>query len=318
MTTTPAISGQSVVLYHANCADGFLSAYLCYLYHKRINKPCEFIAVQYNQDPPEGLEGKDVMIVDFSYSPVHLGEIARKANRVVMLDHHQTAADRFGGYGQKVLNYNSETGIKRVLGWLIEDMSGCGITLAYLDSSLQAQFRNTSNFARNDRIQFLTSRIQDRDLWKFEFGEESKAVHQMLTSQPYSFELLDKMVFEETQTEFNLRLEKAKAVLQYKKELVNKWSKKKDYILFQGYTVPAVNCPSDYSSDIGDALSEGNSFVLLYQVSQTKVFCSLRSSKEKGVDVKVIAERFGGGGHIPAAGFSIETEKLPDLLAGRL
>lgn len=319
--TTPAVSGQSVVLYHSNCADGFMSAYLCYLYHQRINKPCEFIAVNYNQPSPEGLEGKDVMIVDFSYSVQELEKIALIANRVVLLDHHKGAADQYGGYGQKFLTFVSDTkpelGEKKALLWLIEELSGCGIVMAYLDSSLQ-QFPEVPNFCRNERIQFLISRIQDRDLWRFEFGEESKVVHQMLTSQPYSFELMDKIVFEETQTEFNLRFAKAQAALDYKKQLVAKWSKHFDYAVFQGHTIKMINCPSDFSSDIGEATSLGEPFVLMYAVSRDRVYCSLRSHADSQIDLTQVAKPFGGSGHLHAAGFSIPVQQLPNLLAGAL
>jgi oligoribonuclease NrnB/cAMP/cGMP phosphodiesterase (DHH superfamily) len=113
-------------------------------------------------------------------------------------------------------------------------------------------------------------------------------------------------------------LAKAQSALDYKKRLVDRWSKLFDHALFQGHTVKMINCPADFSSDIGEAAGQGEPFVLLYSVSRDKVYVSLRSHTDSEVSVKQIAEQFGGGGHLHSSGFLLELQQLPSLLAGVL
>jgi oligoribonuclease NrnB/cAMP/cGMP phosphodiesterase (DHH superfamily) len=77
------------------------------------------------------------------------------------------------------------------------------------------------------------------------------------------------------------------------------------------YIIKAVNCPAQYSSDVGNILAsqEGASFGATYCIeSRDVVRVSLRGNGS--VNVAEIAERFGGGGHANAAGFTISAEWL--------
>lgn len=53
----------NVVLYHADCMDGFGAAWALW---KRFPN-AEYIPVKYGQAPPSGLSGKHVVMADFSY-----------------------------------------------------------------------------------------------------------------------------------------------------------------------------------------------------------------------------------------------------------
>src|SRR6187549_3257027 len=54
----------SVVLYHAECADGFGAAWALW----RRFPQARFLAVKHGVPPPDGLKGERVVIVDFSYA----------------------------------------------------------------------------------------------------------------------------------------------------------------------------------------------------------------------------------------------------------
>ena len=58
------MSKKNVLLYHANCPDGFGSAYS---FWKKFGDDMEYIPVKHGQPPPEGLSGKNVYIADFAY-----------------------------------------------------------------------------------------------------------------------------------------------------------------------------------------------------------------------------------------------------------
>ena len=51
-------------------------------------------------------------------------------------------------------------------------------------------------------------------------------------------------------------------------------------------------------------------FAVMYFETKDKRIYSLRSQGENGVDVSMIASKFGGGGHRNVAGFSIEKPQI--------
>lgn len=84
------MSGRALVLYHANCWDGFCAAWVA----RKAMPDAEFIPVQYGQDPPEQAGDKDrrLFLVDFSYQRnvmFRLGALHRQG--MTVLDHHKTA-----------------------------------------------------------------------------------------------------------------------------------------------------------------------------------------------------------------------------------
>jgi hypothetical protein len=80
---------SDLVLYHANCLDGFTAAWCAWL---SFGDSAEYRPVQYGpgQDLPD-VTGRDVLIVDFSYPRDVLLEMASNAKSVTLLDHHASA-----------------------------------------------------------------------------------------------------------------------------------------------------------------------------------------------------------------------------------
>ena len=58
------VQAPDVVLYHAECADGFGAAWAVW---KRF-PDATFLPVKHGDPPPEGLIDRHVMMVDFSYA----------------------------------------------------------------------------------------------------------------------------------------------------------------------------------------------------------------------------------------------------------
>ena len=65
----------NVVLYHADCMDGFGAAWALW---KRFPK-AEYIPVKHGQPPPSSFDNKHVLMVDFSYERKVIEEINRAA-----------------------------------------------------------------------------------------------------------------------------------------------------------------------------------------------------------------------------------------------
>ena len=78
---------KKICIYHGNCADGFTAAWVV---RKALGNDVEFYPGFYRESPPD-VKGKDVYIVDFSYTTDIMEQITADANSVTHIDHHETA-----------------------------------------------------------------------------------------------------------------------------------------------------------------------------------------------------------------------------------
>jgi hypothetical protein len=88
-----------LVIWHGGCTDGFAAAYSAWKY--ALGTGLEFRGESYLKEGEKRdfgfLEGKNVLIVDFSY-PRDVMELVQKlAKRVLVLDHHKTAMKNLSG-----------------------------------------------------------------------------------------------------------------------------------------------------------------------------------------------------------------------------
>jgi hypothetical protein len=113
---------------------------------------------------------------------------------------------------------------------------------------------------------------------------------------------------------------KAQGAFELRQELIRGFANHARDIQINGITVPCVNVPANFSSDVGEYLYTQNKapFVVLWCASPKEVFVSLRSSKDGGENVEVVASLFGGGGHASAAGFSLKISELDAFLSGNI
>lgn len=306
---------SNLVLYHQNCNDGMCSAYLMYLYFLTREEDAEFIAVNYNTPIPD-VTGKHVYIVDFSYSPEVLEEARTKALSIVMLDHHLTAAQQWGGY----INFFNDTDVGKcpITIELTKTKSGAGITLDYvIGRSNLLSVHNVFDNPDDDRLNRVVASVQDRDLWTFKL-KDTHIIHEALSFLPKTIEAWHYFVNDSSVSEFEDKLVEAKSFLVLKEQLAQDYSKLHQLIKFQGYEIPVVNCPANFASRVGEILGEKYPFALTYCLSTTKVYCSLRSNVNSNMDVSALAKIYDGGGHLNAAGFGLVPEQLVKLFNGEL
>lgn len=84
-----------IILYHANCDDSFGAAYSAWMH---FGDNAEYRPVQYG-DPVsvEPLIGRQVYILDFSFSPDTILAMSQVATQITLLDHHKSAAEQWQG-----------------------------------------------------------------------------------------------------------------------------------------------------------------------------------------------------------------------------
>lgn len=280
---------QPLVLYHADCNDGFGAAWAAWI---RLGYEAEYRAVRYQESPPttDEVAGRDVFILDFSYSPMDIMDMACHAEHVVLLDHHKSAAEMFRDY----------TAPKHVT--VHFDLSRSGAILAW------------RHFFPLTPPPPILQFVQDRDLWRWDLAG-SREYNAALTLYPREFQVWNEL----DDRPVNELISDGDVVVRHTKILVEDVARKAVTRRMFGHDVPIVNA-TQHHSELGHRLSGGVAFAAMWHVlpdGRAKV--SLRSNhgvEPQAVDVGAAAAKLGGGGHPGAASFITSMSDIESLLAG--
>lgn len=315
---------STTILYHKNCNDGLIAALNFYAYFKEKGEleHVIFQPVQYGEGLPDEsiLKDRHVYVVDFSYHRQDMTRLTDIAEKTVLLDHHESAIHNLFT-GQKWLKDTHHTTTDEAEGlyllqsaaasiWVNKDRSGA--TLAYIEAG---------QFIKDNRVrailEYLSKRAEDRDNWVFDY-EDSKAVHEHVRSLGFDLAKVYEEVFAGNLNDLLAQVTKAQIRVDMRDELARNYARLAKPIEFMGYTVPAVNVPSDFASIVGDILDKDAPFAVMYTVTDQKILISFRSDKITGVNVQEIAAALLGGGHVNASGASIPHTELASLLKGKI
>ncbi|MCC8985040.1 MAG: DHHA1 domain-containing protein, partial [Nitrospira sp.] len=151
---TLSSSPPTLILYHAECADGFGAAWAIW---RRYPK-AEYRPVKHGEAPPANLAGHHIVMVDFSYNRTTLEAMAKDAASLVVLDHHITAEQALADLPYAYFDLNKSGA---VLGW---------------------------EWAHDEPAPWLLRYIQDKDLWQWALPN-SREISAALASYPFDFEL---------------------------------------------------------------------------------------------------------------------------------
>lgn len=273
---------KPLVIYHANCWDGFCAAWVA----KRALGECDFHPAYYGQSPPD-VRDRIVYILDFSYPRDVMERMLTVARRTVVLDHHKTAQASLDGLHQP------EAGID-----VIFDMNKSGGRLAWLWFTTMGYDMHSPNAPR---APWLVDYTEDRDLWLHALPE-SENINAALRSYPLDFDLWDRFGAAKDVVRGTFLVQEGKAIRRAERQIVDTHVRNACERTIAGYSVLAVNATVLFSEIAGE-LAKGRPFGACYfDRSDGKRQWSLRSDNQ-GLDVSVIAKSFGGGGHARAAGF---------------
>ena len=154
--TPGSVQAPDIVLYHAECTDGFGAAWAIW---KKFPS-ATFIPVKHGFPPPPGLAGRHVVIADFSYARPMLEAMAQEAASLLILDHHITAQQALEGFPHAYF-----------------DQKKSGAVLAW-------------EWAHQSPAPWLLQYVQDKDLWQWALPD-SREVTAALSSYPFDFSLWD-------------------------------------------------------------------------------------------------------------------------------
>lgn len=296
---------RPLCIYHASCVDGFAAAWVVRRYFLDRGQEVDFIAAQYGEAVPQQAAGRDVIMVDFSYKRPGIYELIGRggvgARSILILDHHKTAEQELAEFRQPEVTWDEHLesvhrdcveNIPEPSVYALFDMerSGAGLAWDWFFPTL----------ARPRLIQH----VEDRDLWRFRLAE-SRDLHACLSSHPYDFEVWDELHRRSRHQDGLAALAREGSAIDRKlqKDIAAILATPPRRMVIGGVSVPVVNAPGIWSSDLAGKLAETEPFAAVYfDMPHARVF-SLRSRGEGGADVQEIAKRYGGGGHRNAAGF---------------
>lgn len=282
-----------LILYHGrSCPDGFAAALAAWLY---FNGKAEFVALDHGdvksvQDLP-ALDGRAVYILDFSFDEPILRAIEARAAKLVMLDHHLSAAEKLTGFVCRC-------------GVVHFDMKKSGARLAW-------EF-----FHPAKPVPDLVRFVEDRDIWVWQYPQ-SAGFLAALDMEPFDFDRWQAIAgFDAVQ--LGAYIERGQAMDEKFAKIADQIAENAQPLVFNGVRGLMVNAPGLFHSLVGDLLcKKSGTFALLWTVDKNAVVkCGMRS--KPGFNCIPLAATMGGGGHAQACGFKMPHQRLSELLAGSL
>ena len=282
---------QPLVIYHGHgCPDGFAAALAAWLFYEG---RAEFLGLDHGDiktvDDLPTLAGRAVYILDFSFSPDIMRGIEERAAKLVMLDHHKSAADRLDGFTCRC-------------GMVHFDLSKSGARLAW------------EYFWPEKALPDLVRFVEDRDIWVWQYPE-SPGFLAALDMEPSEFVRWQEIAaFDAGQ--LSDYIERGRAMDEKFSMLAAGIAEHALPLVFNGVRGLVVNAPGVFHSLVGDILSKkSGTFAMMWSVDKNGVVkAGLRS--QPGFNCIPMAESMRGGGHAQACGFKMGRERLPELLNG--
>jgi uncharacterized protein len=283
------VKPKTLILYHAECLDGFISAWIA---REALGKDNVVTMPRTYFDAVPDLSNYDnVYILDFSWEPEILLPAIVDVKYVVMLDHHATAIEKWNG---RELPENM-----RFIHNLAQ--SGIGLTWDFFHST-------TSPVPELPRLLAL---CQHRDLWH-KHVDNCMEVGAALYSTGYikgehfdSFTSFEGSIRKHPEDALDMLIIEGGAILRaIAQNITTVNARCGSDIYLQDKVGRLININYEFASQCGDMLCADYDFAVMYEdlpeLKQRKY--SLRSRKG-GWPILPLAEIYGGGGHDHAAGF---------------
>ena len=273
---------QQLCIYHAKCTDGYAAAWII---HRVLGSTGVDFHEGYYGAPPPNVDGRRVIIVDFSYPRDVMMGIIDRCEALLVLDHHKTAEADLASLCP---------GSEKVQ--ILFDMSRSGAGLTW-------------DYSCGGSRPWLIDLVETRDLWRRDDmnWEKARLAHAYVNSFPFTFNEWDehmRVTMAEGGQAMVLR-EGAAILRQHDRDVEEMIGATKRRMKIGGYDVPVANLGPMLASDAGHLMSKGEPFSASYFDGARGRLFSLRSADD-GLDVSEIAKSYGGGGHAHAAGFKVE------------
>ena len=271
---------KNIFLYHKNCDDGFGAAWAAW---KKFGKHGIYIASAPHEDPPAGLSGKNVYLMDLCYSADAIKKLLKITKSLTVIDHHFSSQKIVELVPNRIFNGDS-THSGSVLSW--------------------------KYFHPNKKVPLLLLVVEDVDLWKWVISH-SHELSASLRTYKRDFSTWSRLArgWENFSTRKKYT-EEGSAIRKEQRTQVKYAVDDAFLVNFYGHKTYVSNS-SMFVSEIGSELVKKlPPLGIIWSQRKDKIVVSLRSNGK--VDVSKLAKKFGGGGHKASAAFRLElNQKLP-------
>lgn len=287
---------EILIIYHDKCQDGLTAAAIC---NKALSQnpnlnltflPCNYKEEDYKQTLEKilELEPKEIFIVDFCLPVNWLMQIPF-ISPLTIIDHHDDKMRK------EVKDWIENVADYPELEFIFDpSRSGAGLTWDYF-------------YPLTARPHFVNL-IEDRDIWKFKYGDETKQLNLALKQVPQTVKDYTSILNDQKQV-INL-IDNGSYLLAHENAILENLAALA-YKLPSGLVV--CNCPQRFASDLGhNLLNKFNVPIsFTYEIGESGIKGSFRSNDGSA---QIYAEEFNGGGHPNAAGCRTSDHDLQRLL----
>lgn len=276
---------KTIAIYHKDCNDGTTAA-----------------AVVLKKYP-----GALLFPLTHGYYPDEIEEIVKKAkpgDRIFTVD-CVMGVKEFLAAGFKVTSIDHHAGIEKEYAELAK--TNPSFTFVF-DNSKSGASLSWSYFFPNEKMPRIVEYVEDLDLWKWRYGNETKDANN------YVFMLANKP--EEVAKFFDGQIETlmrdGAVISRYADIMIAESVKNNDPIdvLIGDHTVPLYNITA-YKSEAGNELSKARGKAVgLFTIDGSIVKISFRSIEGQKPTALELAKILGGGGHVLASGAGMTLENF--------
>ena len=271
---------KNIFLYHKNCDDGFGAAWAAW---KKFGNSGTYIASAPHEDPPKGLAGKNVYLMDLCYSAEAIKKLLKTTKLLTVIDHHISSKKAVELAPNHIFNGDSTH-------------SGAMLSWQY--------------FHPQKKVPLLLLTIEDVDLWRWTLSH-SNELSASLRTYKRDFSTWSRIARDwEKPSTRKKYIEEGLAIRKEQRTQVKSAVDDALLVNFCGYKTHVSNS-SMFVSEIGSELVKKLPPIgIIWSQRKDKIVVSLRSNGK--VDVSKLAKKFGGGGHKASAAFRLDlNQKLP-------
>ena len=241
------------------------------------------------------LPGEQIYIVDYSISPDEMRELLKITTDVTWIDHHKTAIEKYDDF-----EYD-------IRGVRYDGIAGCMLTYCYLHHMTDRGSGEIKPFdiSMTKDAPLFTKLIADWDVWKFEFGDETRRFITAFNCYDFRPESEEWNRFFECDWDCSresLLIREGETMIKYRdgwaKSYLERFGFETEFEGLKCFAVNLGNCNSEYFK----ALPEGKYDAFMpFAFNGEKWTVSMYSTTH---DISGICKKHGGGGHAKAAGFT--------------
>jgi uncharacterized protein len=275
---------MKILIYHHCDNDGYLAAAIA---DKALVKLYSEGIIAYRVGKYDGVHDEEalkwadiVYVLDYTLPAALMDHYFDK---IIWIDHHKTAIESM----EKIEQHRGKFKGVREIG-----RSGALLTWFH--------------FYGSKEVPLVLALVDDRDVWKWAFGEDTAAFHEASRMFMKDYNKWQVLLNDDVYTTGYVA--KAKDMLDYIRHVIDEYNSSYSWEgMFEGHRVVFLNGTGSLSGELHKRLREDHpdaEFAVVFMVRHDKVTVGMyRQDNISKLSLGKIAINYGGGGHDGAAGF---------------